>query len=181
MNKIFTTAVQLVKLLNQIGLLMPTHLIKHDETYHLAARFYAVFQRVSEFTKERTPDDFVAQLSVNQLRALRFIRREPGISQKALAEKLEVTSAAVSMWISKLIDAEFVQKYPSEDDARMMCLYLGPAGQELIRTFEQTQIEIIAGVLHGMPRDEQQIVVEALERALAIREQEQSAEHAASV
>lgn len=148
------------------------------ETYRLAARLLRVFQSVSEYTQEQTPDDVIAQLSVNQLRALNFIRREPGISQKALAEKLNVTSATVSIWIARMLDARLVEKHPHEHDARVMRLYLGSVGQQLVRTVEQRHVEVIADLLYGMSPDEQRMIVKALENALARRLQAKQGETA---
>lgn len=137
-----------------------------QETYRLAARFLGVFQQLLEFTEAEAPDDVVAQLSVNQLRTLNLIYRHPGISQKELAEQLDVTQAAISIWIRQMQDAKLVHKHPYEEDARVMCLYLGSVGQELVEHFERTQTDALASLLAGLPLTEQQFVVEALEDAL---------------
>ncbi len=65
-----------------------------------------------------------------------------------------------------MLDANLVHRHPYEEDARVMCLYLGSVGQELVERFEQTQTDAIANLLVGLPLDEQKFVVEALERAL---------------
>lgn len=147
-------------------------------TDRLAARFLGVFARLLELTKPENPDDVVAQLSVKQLQALDLIRREPGISQKALAERLEVTSASVSIWIGKMLESKLVERWVHEDDARMMRLYLGRYGQKLVRQVEQAQIDVIADLLSSLPLEEQQSVIETLERALVLREQRQETPHA---
>ncbi len=142
---------------------------EQKQTVRLAARFLAVFQRLLELTQEETPSEVVAQLSVNQLRTLHLIYREPGISQKALAERLDVTPASISIWISRMLDAQLVERFHHETDARVMCLYLGPVGRELVHQVEKNQIDAIAELLDGLLLEEQQLVVEALERALVIR------------
>jgi DNA-binding MarR family transcriptional regulator len=151
-----------------------------DSTYTLAARFLGVFTRLAELTKPENPDDVVAQLSVKQLQALDLIRREPGISQKALAERLEVTSAAISIWIGRMQQANLVERRAHEDDARVMHLYLGAYGHELVSKVQQAQTAVIADLLSGLPQEEQQAVVETLERALALREQSRNAQHTRS-
>lgn len=146
-------------------------------THTLAARFLGVFTRLSELTRPENPDAVVAQLSVKQLQALDLIRREPGISQKSLAERLEVTSAAISIWIGKFQEARLVERRAHPDDARVMHLYLGAYGQELVAKVEQAQVAVIADLLSGLPVQEQQNVVETLERALTLRTQSQAAQH----
>jgi DNA-binding MarR family transcriptional regulator len=141
------------------------------ETYTLAERFLGVFLRLTQLTEDETPDDVVAQLNVNQLRALNLIYREPGISQKALAERLEITPASVSVSIGKMLDAELVEKHHDDADGRFTRLYLGSRGQELVRKVESAQTRTIAELLGGLPPEEQRNVVETLERALLVREQ----------
>ncbi len=146
-------------------------------TEQLAERFFSVFTRLLGLTKAVKPDEVVAQLSVKQLQALDLIRREPGISQKALAEHLEVTSASVSMWIGKMLESRLVERQAHEADARMMRLYLGAYGQELVRKLEQSQIAAIADLLSVLPPQEQQAVVQTLERALELSEQRDRASY----
>jgi DNA-binding MarR family transcriptional regulator len=148
-------------------------------TYELAARFLGVFTTLFELTKPENPDNVVAQLNVKQLMALDLIRREPGISQKALAEQLEVTPASVSIWINKMLESNLVERMAHEDDARVMHLYLGTYGQMLVKEVEQTQINRIVELLSDLPLEEQQSVVETLERALKRRAQRREAEHVA--
>lgn len=141
-----------------------------SETYLRAERLLGVFSRLMQLTKDETPDEVMAQLNVNQLRALNLIYHEPGISQKALAERLDISSAAVSVGVGKLLEAKLVERHHDADDGRIMNLYLGARGKELVRKVEDGQIQVIAELLDGLPPDEQAQVVETLERALRIRE-----------
>jgi DNA-binding MarR family transcriptional regulator len=156
---------------------MATRKQSQAATQQLATRFLSVLTAMLRLTKMDNPDNVVAQLSVKQLQALDLIHREPGISQKALAERLEVTSASVSIWIGKMLEAKLVERWAHNDDARVMHLYLGPYGRELVNKLEQAQIETIADLLSDLPQEEQQMVVETLERALALRAQRQEDQH----
>jgi DNA-binding MarR family transcriptional regulator len=148
-----------------------------EATQQLAARFLDVVTHLFELTKLDNPDGVVAQLSVKQLQALDLIRREPGISQKALAERLEVTSASVSIWIGKMVEAQLVERWAHNDDARVMHLYLGPYGRELVNKLQQAQVDTIADFLNDLPLEDQQLVVETLERALTLRAQRPETRH----
>jgi DNA-binding MarR family transcriptional regulator len=147
-----------------------------SETYSLAERLLGVFFRLTQLTKDETPDDVMEQLNVNQLRALNLIYRQPRISQKTLAERLDVTSASVSVSVGKLLEAGLVERHHDPDDGRIMCLSLGPRGKALVRKVEAGQIRVIVELLDGLPFEEQVQVVETLERALAIREQKLESE-----
>ena len=160
---------------------MKRHPVALNETYSLAERFLRVFQSLVRLTDEQAPDIGVEQLNVNQLLALDLIYREPGISQKAVAEQLDVTSASVSINVAKMLELKLVEKHPDEEDGRFMRLYLSPDGQELVKKIETAQIAVIAELLNGLPLEEQQTVVEALERALVARSQALRTAHDAAI
>ena len=144
---------------------------EYEETYNLAARFLRVFQVLNNLTKQEVPDKLVDQLSINQLRALGIIDQNPGITQKILAEKLHITAASVSVSINKMVENTFIEKLPDPDDGRAMLLYLGPRGQKLVKQAQAQQTNMIADLLDNLSIEEQQLMVDALERALVAREQ----------
>lgn len=144
---------------------------EYEETYNLAARFLRVFQIMTKLTKQDTPDATTDALNVNQLRALGVIYNEPGITQKELAQSLDITAASVSISVGKMVKANLLEKQPDPDDGRVLRLYLGPQGQRMIKHIENEQTNMVADLLGNLSLDEQQIVVEALERALVAREQ----------
>ncbi|GAB5494794.1 MAG: hypothetical protein Phog2KO_50090 [Phototrophicaceae bacterium] len=144
---------------------------EYEETYNLAARFLRVFQILTYLTQQETPDATTDALNVNQLRALGVIYNKPGITQKELAQALDITAASVSISVGKLVDLDLVEKQADPDDGRVLRLYLGPQGQRMIKHIEAERTNMIADLLGNLPIDEQQVVVEALERALVAREQ----------
>lgn len=145
-----------------------------EETHRLAARFLQVFISVYQLTQQELPDSVLEQLNVNQLRALQLIQQSPGITQKEIAEHLDITAASVSVSISKMVRDTLVERVPDEVDGRVMRLHLGPRGQKLATAARQQQLELVADLLSGLPLEEQQTVVTLIERALAARQQDRS-------
>ncbi len=59
------------------------------------------------------------------------LRRHPGMSQKALAEKLHVAAATLSVSLKRFEAAGLVERRVDETDARRVLLYLTAKGEEL--------------------------------------------------
>ena len=141
----------------------------HDETYDLAARFLQVFVAFGRLAKQETPDT-VEHLNVNQLRALALIYQEPGITQKDIAEALDITAASVSVNITRMVEAGLVDKVADPEDGRVMQLFLANKGKAIVKRMEHQQVQMIADLLSNLSADEQRLIVDALERALTASE-----------
>jgi DNA-binding MarR family transcriptional regulator len=142
----------------------------HDETWQLAERFLHVFVALGKLAQSAAIDPTLARLSVNQGLTLQMIFNDPGITQKELSEKLEITPAAVSVSLRKMVSEKLVEKRADPLDGRVIRLYLGPHGEKLAHSAQGQQIRLIAELLSGLPLDEQQTVVEAIERALVMHQ-----------
>ena len=139
-----------------------------NETQRLALRFLQVFQTMNKLTENPPLDSVMAQLNVNQLRALQIIYYKPGITQKELAEDLEITPASVSINVRKMVADELIAKQADEKDGRLIRLYLGQRGQHIAREAERQQTRAIVDLMNRLPYEEQQLLVETVERALRL-------------
>jgi DNA-binding MarR family transcriptional regulator len=139
----------------------------NPETMELAARFMRVLGTFFKASQQKPPHDVVGRLHFNQLHALFLLHQEPGLSQKDIADRLEITPAAVSTAIREMETMGLLQRQPDEEDARQMRLFLCPHGREVVEEGYAMRRNAVAQLLSAMPLDEQRMVVEALERALA--------------
>lgn len=139
-----------------------------SETYELADRLLRVFEALSKLVRYRVPPGIRGplNLSLTQVRILHLLFKYPGISQKELADRLEVTPAAISQAVRALLAADLVERHSDPQDTRAWQLYLSPYGQNLVKGVLATQRQAVATLLSGLPLEEQHVVVEALERAL---------------
>ena len=144
---------------------MTASLEPSDETYQLAERFLRVLRSLDRLTKIK-PDQHIEQLNLNQLRTLIQIRNYPGISQKDIAEKLEITPASVSIAIRQMEEINLVERIADSDDGRIMRLYLGAFGKKIVRETETAQIATVANLLTPLNSEEQRMLIELLEIAL---------------
>jgi DNA-binding MarR family transcriptional regulator len=148
----------------------------NDETKDLALRFLRVFEYMGKFAKQHQPDrathkhnQIFTRLHLNQMHMLRLLNHDPGISQKDLAERMELTPAAVSTSVREMVGYGLVNRRPDPDDARLMRLHLSHEGQTMFDDAQRIRCAGMADLLSALPLSEQHMIVEALERALAAK------------
>jgi DNA-binding MarR family transcriptional regulator len=140
-----------------------------DGTKDLAMRFLRVFEYMGKFAKHRQPSQpnhIIRQLHLNQMHMLGLLQRDPGISQKDLAERMQLTPAAVSTSVREMVGYGLVDRLPDPDDARLMRLHLSQYGRQLFDEAQRMRCASMADLLSALPLEEQHMIVEALERAL---------------
>ncbi len=96
------------------------------------------------------------------------IRQNPGLTQKQLAEKLEIAPASAAISLRRMEEAGLVRRTPDERDHRAVHLYLTPAGIEmdnrcvqgkafsteiLFRDFSSEELETLSGFLGRMKQN----------------------------
>jgi DNA-binding MarR family transcriptional regulator len=136
-----------------------------NESFELARRLLRVIDVITKFSEQRMPEEF-AQLRITQVRILYLLLHKPGISQKSLAELLQITPAAVS--VRDLEAAGLIERNPDPEDARQMNLVLSERGEALVTSGENMRYGAVAKMLEALPVEEQRTIVEALERAFEI-------------
>lgn len=138
-----------------------------DGSFELARRLLRVIDVITKFSEQRMPEEF-AQLRITQVRTLYLLLHKPGISQKDLAQLLQVTPAAVSVIVRDMEAAGWLERQPDPEDARQMNLVLSERGETLVTSGENMRYGAVAKMLKALPVEDQQMVVEALERAFEI-------------
>lgn len=143
---------------------------RQDEAHQLATRFVNVWRSVVKMIRFKMPDPVLEKLNITHLRALEMIREVPGITQKEIGEHLEIKPSSVSVAIRQLEDQELIERQPDDDDGRIMRLYLARRGQRMVHKIQEAQVKHVTDFLGALPIEDQRMVVEALERAVAARQ-----------
>jgi DNA-binding MarR family transcriptional regulator len=133
----------------------------------LAARFLDTMQYLSNFVRYEVPDDISEKLNVTHIRALYYVYLQPGINQKDIAERLQLTAATISTSIRYMEDFGLILRQADTQDARTMHLYLGARGQELMKMVRDRQLAVASEFLGLLENDERFILIYLLERALS--------------
>ena len=90
------------------------------------------------------------------------IGRKPGISVKELAEILRIDKSGVSRLVEDLVQKEFVERKPLEEDRRFVTLHLLSKGQERFEKIEHDMYYKFKAVLEQIPENKREQVVESL-------------------
>jgi MarR family transcriptional regulator for hemolysin len=91
-----------------------------------------------------------------------WLEREPGITQKELAELLEVEPMTVARLIDRLEARGMVERRPDPRDRRIWRLHLRPAAYPILREIERQRAEITRNICAGIDPETVETVIEAL-------------------
>jgi len=118
-----------------------------------------VMQRVrAEMRKRRGPE-----ISVLQLRALNYLRRNPGATLSSLAEYVGLTLPSMSSQVSGLVARKLIDRSISAEDRRFVTLTLTDQGKTLLETARQGTQASLAKTISALTPEERGVVVEAMD------------------
>jgi DNA-binding MarR family transcriptional regulator len=137
----------------------PDHTPSIDETAHLVFDVVPqVMQNLrAEMRRRRGPE-----ISVLQLRALAYLRRNPGATLSSVAEYVGLTLPSMSSQVSGLVARNLIDRSISAEDRRFVTLTLTEQGRSLLETARHGTQESLAKTLSVLSADERTTVVEAM-------------------
>ncbi len=91
-----------------------------------------------------------------------WLERTPGISQKELAELLEVEPITVARLIDRLEARGMVERRPDPKDRRIWRLHLLPPAHPTLREIDQQRAEIVRMLATGLDEATLEMMTEAL-------------------
>lgn len=111
------------------------------------------------------------RLTHSQTAALGFLAGQPGLTQTALAERLEVHPVTVTQMVDRLEKAGWVRRQVHEDDRRALRLYVTDQADPILSEASQIAAAVREDALRGLSAaDRRQL------EALLIRVKENFAE-----
>jgi DNA-binding MarR family transcriptional regulator len=96
-----------------------------------------------------------------------WLERQPGITQKELAELLEVEPITVARLVDRLEARGMVERRPDPRDRRIWRLHLLLPAHLVLREINQQRAAMTAMVTYGVDDNSQMIMIEALVRMKA--------------
>ena len=91
-----------------------------------------------------------------------WLERQPGISQKELAELLEVEPITVARLVDRLEGRGMVERRPDPRDRRIWRLHLSFPAHAVLRDINDQRVDMATLVTNGIREDDQTIMIEAL-------------------
>jgi len=99
-------------------------------------------------------------VSYQEMRIAGLLMGEEGLTQKALAEKLSVRAATLSVAISKLEAQGLVKRVPSQSDKRVNYLHLVPSKK--ITKVDEVLVSVEGGLVQGISKSDLNITAQVL-------------------
>ena len=100
-------------------------------------------------------------ISLTEMYIMRSIIKHQGISVKELAEKMKVTSSAMTQVIDKLMNKGYVLRTKSEEDARYLILSISDKGMEMIKIIKREHFPLYKKIFDSLT-DEELISLETI-------------------
>ncbi|WP_298210830.1 MarR family transcriptional regulator [Acidovorax sp.] len=104
------------------------------------------------------------ELTFNEMRALNFIGRHPGATQKELVHRSRADKAQVARMLGLLQDKGWLERQPNAEDKRSRCLTLSTEGAALYQALRAARQTLSASVLAGCDEATQAQLLVLLER-----------------
>jgi len=108
----------------------------------------------------------VGGLTESQLSLLLSLSEHPGCRVQDTAERLDLTAPTISIGVRRLEKMGLVQRNADPDDQRAVCLYLSPQGRKIASKARSLRVAKLETMLSTLAVDEQESLLEMLERAV---------------
>lgn len=125
------------------------------------------------------PMDLPHDLTMQQLRVLTRVAREPGITGHELGRRLGVTAPTASGLVERLVEKNLLERVDDPLDRRVRRLRLTEDGARMISGVDATFGKLLTAVIPPIPTERlevlkagSQVMLEAIEHALAERERQ---------
>lgn len=111
-----------------------------------------------------------AKISPSQLTLINYIASDPGCGVQAMAEGLKLATPTVSIGISQLEKAGFVERQPDPQDGRAVLLYLTTEGKDLHQRTLEFRCKKFTSLLTELNPLERTSLLNLLEKAVSAAE-----------
>lgn len=137
----------------------------------LEKQFMKLMRRLRSLGLDDHPDGNET-VSPAQMALLDVVAALPGCGVRDIAEELGLTSPTVSVGVQRLEESGLVERKPDPQDGRSIRLFLTPRGQALQRQIQNNHLQKFRRLLAGLRPEEQQNLIDLLQRALNAAETE---------
>jgi MarR family transcriptional regulator, temperature-dependent positive regulator of motility len=104
------------------------------------------------------------ELTLNEVRALSFVGRHPGATQKELVHHSGADKAQVARMVGMLEDKGWLERVPNAEDKRSRCLALSEQGQAVFKAMRASRQALSALLLKNCDGETQAQLLALLAR-----------------
>jgi DNA-binding MarR family transcriptional regulator len=135
-------------------------------------RFFKLMKRLRKLGLDTNSLD--AAVSPAQMSLLDFIAALPGCGVQDIADGIQLTPPTVSVGVRRMEESNLVERKPNPLDGRSVQFFLTRRGQALQRQIQNSHRKKFRRLLDGLTSQEQETLLQLLERALQAAEAENS-------
>lgn len=147
------------------------------ERDRLVAELFEVHERLQARSLELVgPMDLPPDLTMQQLRVLGVVAREPGLTGHGLGRALGVSAPTASGLVDRLVEKGLLERVEDASDRRVRRLHLTADGSRTVSGVDSTFGRLMAAVIPPIPTEElaaiksgSEAMLRAIESALATR------------
>jgi DNA-binding MarR family transcriptional regulator len=130
----------------------------------VAERIVELASRVVQLVRSEVRQHQTTGLPVSQIRALKFLKENPGASLSDVAESLGLGAPTVSKAINELVEGGMVSRTGDSADRRRVTLHATAGGLAALREASEVAHAQVAKLLEPLDGEE----VAAVERAISL-------------
>ena len=135
-------------------------------------RFFELMKRLRKLGMDSQTLD--AEVSPAQMSLLDWISGSQGCGVQDIADGMRLTPPTVSVGVRKMEESNLVERKPNPQDGRSVQFFLTRRGQALQRQIQTSHRQKFRRLLAGLTPQEQETLLQLLERALQAAEAENS-------
>lgn len=103
-------------------------------------------------------------VSITEVHTIEAIGMYEKKMMSEVAKNLDITVGTLTVAVNKLVKKDYVQRFKSEDDKRIVLIGLTKKGRLLYRVHDKFHKDMVRETINGMSEDETRILAEALGR-----------------
>ncbi|MGX5653628.1 MarR family winged helix-turn-helix transcriptional regulator [Geodermatophilus nigrescens] len=111
--------------------------------------------------------DRIGSISTVQLRAVTVLHQRPGVNLGRLAADMGVSVSVTSRLVDRLVSAGLAVRRSSATSRREISLWLTPAGEQLLRRYDDLRVGEVHARLAQLPADRGRQLLAVLEECVA--------------
>jgi MarR family transcriptional regulator, organic hydroperoxide resistance regulator len=127
------------------------HLINMNESQKIMEALF----KITRLLRNRLPCEIKpAKISILQLHALIFIKKQQPISMHEIADMFQITKPTATSLLSKLIKLELVKREYDKEDRRVIRISLSEKGQKMFSKIMSKTLEKLQKVLKEISKED---------------------------
>lgn len=101
---------------------------------------------IKEFARRQANELYEGKITLPQLLILDFLHRQDAAKMKVLANFMNVTTAAMTGIVGRLVAAGYVKRTYIQDDRRIIKIKLTSKGEELVKKINKQRRQMIINI-----------------------------------